>query len=112
MICYFESYEALSAAVLELDSLWPEVDIDARRVPLTSPVGAGGWLSWGVDPSDSWDESWRQMVCEGLAVGLTRTRGSTTERLRLALARMEDLGIDIGSWKPSKENFNHTANAL
>ncbi len=100
MICYFETREALNAAAMELDALWPKGELDAQRVPLTSEVGNADWLSWGVDPSDSWDESWRQKVCEGLAVGLTRARGNSEQRLAQALSRMGDLGIDVVSWSP------------
>lgn len=100
MICYFESREALNATAIELDALWRKGEADAKPVPLTSAVGDGGWLSWGVDPSDGWDESWRQKVCEGLAIGLTRAQGKPEERLAQALSRMQDLGVDVVSWSP------------
>jgi hypothetical protein len=100
MICYFQTKAALNAAAIELDALWAKDAVDAQPVPLTSAVGDGGWLSWGVDPSDSWDESWRQKVCEGLAIGLTRSQGKAEQRLAQALLRMRDLGIDVVSWSP------------
>jgi hypothetical protein len=110
MVAYFPSFERLAAAAEALTERL--AGTPAQGVPFTSEIGAGGLLSWGVDPpADSqWSgrESWRLWLTHRLAVALLSGKKSEApgvEPWRFALERLRLEGVDTDSWTPGGTLF-------
>ena len=110
MVAYYPSFERLAAAA---EALTERLDgTPAQGVPFTSEIGAGGLLSWGVDPpADSqWSgrESWRLWLTHRLAVAILSGKKSAApgvEPWRFALERLRLEGVDTDSWTPGGTLF-------
>lgn len=108
MVAYFPSKDSLLAAAQMLTPI-----VAGRRVqavPFTAEIAAGGALSWGSDPTarGSARMSWRQWVCERLAIALAAARPTAPagrdpggmEPWRFALERLRLDGVDPRSFMP------------
>jgi hypothetical protein len=74
MVAYFPSKDTLLAAAQALTPVVAGQRVQA--VPFTAEIAAGGALSWGSDPAagGSARMSWRQWICERLAIALATAR--------------------------------------
>ena len=104
IVAYFPSFERLAHAAEVVQRRLDGVAV--QGVPFTSEIGAGGLVSWGVDPAkDAWDlggsESWRLWLTRRLARALVSAR--TTEGVepwRFAVERLRLEGVNTDSWTP------------
>jgi hypothetical protein len=114
MVLYADGPDAVQATAAALAPRL--VELPAHGVPFSSELGAGGLLSWGMDPPARqlrlpWQaaESWRLWVVRRLAVALSAalaavnrdTDGPTTSAADFALERLRHEGVDIDHWTPS-----------
>jgi hypothetical protein len=104
IVAYFPSFERLAAAA---EAVARRLDgTPVQGVPFTSEIGAGGLVSWGVDPADDAaggeGESWRQWLTYRLARGLLSARAAAAgvEPWRFAVERLRLEGVDTESWTP------------
>ncbi len=114
MVAYYPSFERLAAAAEALTERL--AGTPAQGVPFTSEIGAGGLLSWGVDPpaSSQWSgrESWRLWLTHRLAISLLAGKsarvngdGTSVEPWQFALERLRLEGVDTDSWTPGGTLF-------
>lgn len=84
---------------------------EAHGVPFTAALDDSGLLSWGVDPPENeralqWLQrnSWRLWVVQrlggALAVAKCARGAAAVAPWRFALARIQRLGVDVGTWTP------------
>ena len=105
LVAYFSSKDDLLAAVQWLTPIVAERRIHAA--PFTSDIAGGGLLSWGIDPAagiGGMKSSWRQSICERLAMALVTSRTSrkpSPEPWRFALERLRLDGIDPETFVPT-----------
>ena len=105
LVAYFPSKDALLATAQALRSIVAKRTVQA--VPFTAEIETGGALSWGVDPANAWfgeRVSWRQWICEKLAVALIAARSGITETVapwQFALERLELEGVDTRTFMPT-----------
>jgi hypothetical protein len=104
MVAYFPSREALLEAARALAPVVAGATVHA--VPFTAEIADAGALSWGADPPNAWlggRLSWRQWVCERLAVALVAARGGggAIAPWRFALDRLALEGVDTGTFMPT-----------
>lgn len=108
LILYFESLENLrAAAAYLLDNL---EGCPSQGVPFTAELEPRGLLSWGVDLAPKRNsvwwlerESWRQRICNALAVPLLLAKHTPNIRIppaRFAALRLQLEGIDTDTWTP------------
>ncbi len=108
MVAYFPGKESLLAAAQMLTPV-----VAGRRVqavPFTAEIAADGALSWGSDPAagGSARMSWRQWICERLAIALagarvtapTEPEAGGIEPWRFALERLRLDGVDPRTFMP------------
>lgn len=111
LVAYFATREELDeAAAMMRREL---AGCEPHGVPFTAAVDESGLLSWGLDPPDSerrlsWLQrrSWRLWIAQRLggALGMAKAehRAPAVEPWRFALARVQHLGVDVGSWTPQE----------
>jgi hypothetical protein len=105
LVAYFPGKHELLAAAQLLTPIVAERRVHA--VPFTSEITGGGLLSWGSDPPavvSAMQLSWRQVICERLAIALMVARTSTTANLEpwcFALQRLRLDGIDPETYMPT-----------
>ncbi len=107
IVAYFPTFERLAAAA---EVVTRRLDgAPAQGVPFTSEIGAGGLVSWGVDPAGETarqGESWRLWLTRRLARALLAARAAASEGSegiepwRFALERLRLEGVDTGTWTP------------
>lgn len=108
MVAYFPSKDSLLAAAQMLTPIVAERRVQA--VPFTAEIAAGAALSWGSDPAAGGAArmSWRQWVCERLAIALATARTTAPtepgpaeiEPWRFALERLRLDGVDPRTFMP------------
>lgn len=84
---------------------------DAHGVPFTAALEESGLLSWGIDPPERervlhWldRQSWRLWIVQRLGGAMAIAKAAHTARAvepcRFAVARIQRLGVDVGTWTP------------
>lgn len=105
IVAYFPTFERLAAAA---ETVTRRLDgAPAQGVPFTSEIGAGGLVSWGVDPADEGargpGESWRLWLTQRLARALLSARAAAADGIepwRFAVDRLRLEGVDTDTWTP------------
>jgi hypothetical protein len=104
IVAYFPTFERLAAAA---EVVTRRLDgAPAQGVPFTSEIGAGGLVSWGVDPADDSardGESWRLWLTRRLARALLAARAAAAEGIepwQFAVERLRLEGVDTDTWTP------------
>jgi hypothetical protein len=108
-VAHFHDYSALQSTATQLSEKLKGCAV--QGVPFTAQIGAGGLLSWGVDPamndrSIPWleRESWRGRICMRLGSALAAAKlaaSSSVSTVRFALDRLRLDCIDTATWMPS-----------
>ena len=106
IVCYFESFDQLTAAASELR---PKLEgVRAQGVPFTSGLDRVGLISWGVDPAATeqafgWRgrQSWRLWITNHLAASLVTVGPGSLPPWKFALDRLSLEGVDPSSWAPA-----------
>ena len=122
IVAHFATFESLAEGAAALAGRLDGLPV--QGVPFTAELGAGGLLSWGVDPPPAKaagrgrPESWRAWIADRLARGLLAGQralssaaapapaapeaasGTILEPWRFALERLRLEGVDVDSWTP------------
>lgn len=105
IVAYFPTFERLAAAAEVVTRRL--AGAPAQGVPFTSEIGAGGLVSWGVDPAGETPgaegESWRLWLTHRLARALLSARATAaagSEPWRFAVERLRLEGVDTDTWTP------------
>jgi hypothetical protein len=113
MVLYADGPDTLLAAAQALEPHLAGAPV--HGVPFSSELGAGGLLSWGMDPPalgshTPWlgAESWRLWLVRrlgaALAAALAATKaqsGMAMSAAAFALERLRQDGVDVDHWTPS-----------
>jgi hypothetical protein len=110
LVAYFATREQLDEAATMMQRQL--AGCEAHGVPFTAACDDSGLLSWGVDPPETdhvlrWLQrsSWRLWVVQrlggALAVAKSAHTASAVEPWQFAVARIQRLGVDVGTWTPS-----------
>jgi hypothetical protein len=109
LVVYFGSRESLAQAAERLAQAIAGVEV--QGVPFSAELGAGGLLSWGLDPppnerslSFQEPESWRFWVVRRLAAAMVAAGsggGTGLSPAEFAVERLRHEGVDVEQWTPS-----------
>jgi hypothetical protein len=115
IVVYFGQFEDLQPVAAEIVKALEGCAV--HGVPFTAELDGGGLVSWGVDPARDrhavpWlrQESWRQKICDRLALALVQARDAVNSpefsATRFAMERLRLEGIDTDTWTPDMRLLN------
>lgn len=113
LIAYFNSFDELRACATILEGAFAAAFVgedSAHGVPLTAPVDAAGYISWGMDPPElastvtGLRESWRKWLAARVAGAVlsAKRQGSEDDLVAFVLERLELDGVDTSGWTPTQ----------